>query len=489
MIYKPWVHEVLTAFFCSLSDMQGAWMEAHMRWTMIFAVLAFFFGAAYGTEREIALTVYNQNLGLVREIREMALEKGVNRMEFVDVASGIDPTSVHFRALSAPDAVSILEQNYEYDLIGSTKLMSKYLGRRIGVFAKEQQVHEGRLLSFAQGDIVLELDEGGIEVVKPNIVEHVRFPDLPEGLVTRPTLMWLLESEKAGRHRVEVSYLTSGVDWHTEYVGVSRKEDTELSLAGWVSIDNRSGATYEDAKVKLVAGDVHRVHPGRPVPNAMEYALAAKARSAPQFEEKAFFEYHLYTLGRRTTVKDNQIKQVSLFPGTQVRTEKVYGYDGARQADEVKVKLTFENSASAGLGMPLPEGILRLYKEDEDGALEFVGEDRIEHTPRDEKVEVTVGNAFDLVGERKVVEHRKIGDKVYEETVEVELRNHKDARVEILVTEHMRGTWEILKKSHDFEKEDAYTAVFRVPVEKDGEVKVRYTVRIVEGEMRVRILR
>jgi len=489
MTCKPWVHEVLTAFFVPYPILQEDGWRYDMRWAMIFAVLVFLGGVAYGAEREIALTVYNQNLGLVREIREMTLEKGANRVEFVDVASGIDPTSVHFRALTAPDAVSILEQNYEYDLIGSTKLMGKYLGRRIGVFAKEQRVHEGRLLSFAQGDIVLEPDGGGIEIVKPDVVEYVQFPSLPEGLVTRPTLVWLLESEKAGRHRVEVSYLTSGIDWHAEYVAVSRKEDTELLLAGWVSIDNRSGATYEDAKVKLVAGDIHRVYPVRPVPEARGYELAMAKRSAPQFEEKAFFEYHLYTLGRRTLVKDNQIKQISLFPGTKVRTKKVYGYDGARQGDEVKVKLTFRNSASDGLGMPLPEGIVRLYKEDEDGAPEFVGEDRIEHTPRDEKVEVTAGNAFDLVGERKVTEHRRIGDKVYEETVEIELRNHKESPVEIMVTEHMRGTWEILKKSHDFEKKDAYTAEFKVPVEKDGETKIRYTVRVMEGEVRVRVLR
>ena len=449
-----------------------------MRRMMIFVALMFLCGAAYGAEREISLTVYNQSLGLVREIREMTLAKGTNRMEFVDVASGIEPTSVHFRALTAPDAVSILEQNYEYDLIGSTKLMGKYIGKRIGLFAKENKVHEGRLLSFVQGDIVLEPDEGGIEIVKPDVVEYVLFPDLPEGLVMQPTLVWLLESQRAGRHRVEVSYLTSGIDWHAEYVAVSQKEDTELLLNAWVSIDNRSGATYEDARVKLVAGDVHRVSPIRPERGAMEYAVMAK-RAAPQFEEKAFFEYHLYTLGRRTTVKDNQIKQISLFPGAQVRTKKVYEYDGARDRESVKVKLTFRNSASDGLGMPLPEGVLRLYKEDDDGALEFVGEDRIEHTPRDEEVEVIAGNAFDLVGERKVLEHRRISDRAYEEKVEIALRNHKESRVEITVTEHIWGTWKIQRTSHEFERKDAYTVEFKVPVEEDGEVKVTYTVRVV----------
>jgi hypothetical protein len=246
-----------------------------------------------------------------------------------------------------------------------------------------------------------------------------------------------------------------------------------------VSVDNRSGATYVDAKVKLIAGEVHRVREERIPPRmAKGYAVEAAA-GAPQFEEKAFFEYHLYTLLRPATIKDNEIKQVSLFPSTGVKVDKIYTYDGARYEDKVRVELEFKNSEAAGLGMPLPQGKIRVYKEDVDKALEFVGEDKIDHTPKDEKVRVFLGNAFDIKGERQKMDFKKITDDVTDETYQIKLRNHKEEAVEVVVVEHLWSytQWEIREASHPYEKKDATTIEFKIGLDKDQEVILNYTVR------------
>lgn len=427
---------------------------------------------------EIALTVYNDDLGLVKDVRELTLKKGTNDLKFVEVAAQIDPTSVHFQSLTAPDKVALLEQNYEYDLVSASKMLEKYVDENIRIFAKDDKVYEGTLLSASGGDLVLKSRDGGIRVIRSKAVEGMEFPDLPEGLITRPTLIWSVDSKQAGTHRTEVSYLTTGIQWHAEYVAVTNKDDTALDLSGWVSIDNRSGATYKDAKLKLVAGTVHRVEEPRPI-RARRMALAMEKVARAPFEERAFFEYHIYALSRRATVKDQQIKQLSLFPNANVAVKKVYSYDGARDEKKVKVKLEFKNSKDAGLGLPLPKGKVRVYKRDVDEALEFIGEDRIDHTPKDEEVRLNVGDAFDVVGERKVTAHRKISDRVTEETVEIVLRNHKKASITVLVIEHLWGDWEILQSSVGYRKKDARTVEFDVPVEKNGEAKVEYRVRYV----------
>jgi hypothetical protein len=248
-------------------------------------------------------------------------------------------------------------------------------------------------------------------------------------------------------------------------------------LGGWVSLDNRSGATYRDAKLKLVAGDVHRVKPSPRVPEYVMRDATMAAKGVPQFEEKAFFEYHLYTLTRPATVKDNQIKQLTLFPDADVGVEKILLYDGIREGTKVKVNLEFENSKKNGLGIPLPQGKLRVYKRDQDQSLEFVGEDLIDHTPKDEKVRVFLGNAFDVVGERRQTELRKITDRSREETYEIKLRNHKENAIEVLAVEHLWGDWKITQSTHEYRKKDARTVEFPLPVPKDGETILTYTVR------------
>ncbi len=432
----------------------------------------------FSQDKEIGLTIYNSNLALVKDVRTLQLSKGISEIRFQDVAAQIDPTSVYFASVTAADKVAILEQNYEYDLVNASKILQKYVEQEIRLETKEGTAYSGTLLNASGKDVILREPDGGIKIVGRDAVENMAFPKLPDGLITRPTLVWSIDCQQAGNHKTEVGYLTSGIQWHAEYVGVANKDDTVLELSGWVSLDNKSGATYENAKLKLVAGDVHRAQDVRPLRKGRGYAEQLMATgAAPQFEEKAFFEYHLYTLQRPATVANNQIKQISLFPPTEAKVNKTYSYDGARNQKKVRVNLEFENKKKFGLGMPLPKGKVRVYKRDDDKSLVFIGEDFIDHTPKDEKVRVYVGNAFDVVGERIQKERKSIGKTAWEETWQIKLRNHKEESVQVTVIERLRFGWEILRKTHDYKKKDAATIEFNIVIPKDAEVVVEYVVR------------
>jgi hypothetical protein len=451
---------------------------------VIFFLLLFLSVSVQGEERKVSLTVYNQDLALVKEMRELSFESGRNEIKFTEVAEKIDPTSVHFQILNLADKVFLLEQNYQYDLVSSDKILEKYLDKKIQILTKGGKLYEGELLSFSSDNFSLKEKEGSIRILNRAEIVDLLFPSLPEGLITRPTLVWRLDSKIKGKQEAEVSYLTTGINWHAEYVAVVDKEDKALELSGWVSIDNRSGATYPEAKLKLIAGEVHRVverGPIRTMYKGAEAEMALGMAPPPTFEEKPFFEYHLYTLQFPSTVKDNEIKQISLFPSTSVKVNKIYTYDGAREAKKVKVNLEFLNSKEGGLGIPLPKGKLRVYKEDVDKSLEFVGEDLIEHTPKDEKIRVYLGDAFDIVGERSRTDFKRISDDVSEESYQVKLRNHKEEKVEVIVVEHLYPytNWEILESNFKYEKKDANTIEFKIPIEKNQEQIVNYKVRYV----------
>jgi hypothetical protein len=442
----------------------------------------------------VELTVYNQNLALVKDRRPLELEKGINEVAFAGVAAQMDPTSVHFRSLTDPQGTVVLEQNYEYDIVGTQKLIQKYLGQEIWLVTDDDTQYSGTLLSGA-GDIILQRGDGSVTVVKLDGVREFNFPELPEGLRTKPTLVWMLKSEQAGDHETELTYLTEGIHWEADYIVVLAQDDASLDLDGWVTINNRSGATYDNAKLKLIAGDIHRVaEPRLAAPQAM--FAEEKAVAAPQVEERAFFEYHLYEVQRPVTVRDNQTKQIEFASGTEVPAEKFFVYDGARTGywgwgpvtdpgygtasnPKVMVMLEFRNEEEGGLGIPLPKGKVRVYKEDVDGGSEFIGEDAIDHTPKDEALRLYLGDAFDIVGERKQMDFRKPGRRVIEESYEITLRNHKEEEVEVRVVEHMfRWTeWEILRSTQDYSKLDAQTIEFRLPLEVDGEATLEYTVR------------
>ncbi len=429
--------------------------------------------------RDLSLTVYNNDLGVVRDARTMAIEGGTHWLPFTDVPSRIDATSVHLKAVDG-GALEVLEQNYRYDLVDQESILERYLDQDIRVILEEGRLYEGKLLSYASGRIVLGLppEQGGVVILNPEKITDLQCPALPEGLVTRPTLEWLLRTGGSGDRQLEVSYLTGGFNWHAEYVAVVADGDAAMDLAGWVSVDNRSGATYPDAELQLVAGDVHRVAP--PAAKGMrraEMAVTALAEDT-QFAEEALFEYHLYTLGRRATLRDSETKQLSLFSPTTCKVRKLFESNPRRDGSKVRVVLETTNSESAGLGMPLPKGTLRVYKEDSRDRLQFVGEDQIDHTPRDEKIRVTVGNAFDLAVERTETDVRRISQTSREVDVKIEVRNRKEREdVEVVVQEDLYGDARVLRSSHEAVKKSASRVEFLVPV-KAGQVEtVTFTVR------------
>ena len=453
--------------------------------SFIFAVPAL--GAPFVTPGEstgIELTVYNTNMALVKDTRPLVLRKGVNQVRFEDVAAAINPTTVHFKSVSHPGACVIREQNYQYDLVSRAKLLEKYLGKQITIKEEHEDgketVTRGTLLSARDGMVVQAA--GKLLLTTPDRVE---LPSLPEGLITRPTLDWMVESKRGGRHQVEVSYITRAIQWGCDYVAVASAGDDKLDINGWVTINNTSGAAYPDAKLKLMAGDV-RVSPMgtfRGDRGPVGPAGPAGPRGERQFQEKAFFEYHMYSLNRKATVADKETKQIELLTASDIPVAKRYFFEGQTQRrdslgrSKAQVKLEFKNSKANHLGMPLPKGTVRVYKADEDKSLQFIGEDGIDHTPKDEIMRLYVGDAFDIVCERKVMSTRKIAARVTEQTVQLKVRNHKDDRIEITCVEHASGDWSITEESHPHVKKDGMTFEFGIPVEADGETTVAYTVR------------
>ncbi|HEU4369097.1 MAG TPA: DUF4139 domain-containing protein [Methylomirabilota bacterium] len=436
-------------------------------------------------QKDVVVTIYNGNLGLVKDVREVRLPVGLGEAQFMDVAALIDPTTVHLRSLSDPAGLRILEQNYEYDLLSSDKLLEKYVGRVVRLYQGDGTYHEAKLLSTAGP--VFEIN-GQIHL---GYSGRLVLPSLPENLVSKPTLVWLLRNLTGASQRVEASYLTGGITWKADYVMVVNDADTRSDLTGWVTIDNKSGATYANAALKLVAGDVNRARDGRRVGQLME--LAAKAAS-PQdarrdFASEGFFEYHLYTLDGRTTIKDRQTKQLALLSAADVPVVKHLMYYGAQEYyrttygmpvsnQKVAVLLELKNSKENRLGVPLPKGKVRVYKADGSGSQQFIGEDWIDHTPKDERVKIKLGDAFDVVGERTQKEWRKLGPGLWEVEWEISLRNHKTRAQTVTVIEPVPGDWQVLHSTHGWEKPEAHTLRFSLAVPQEGATKLVYRVRI-----------
>lgn len=429
----------------------------------------------------VELTVYNQDLALVKERRVLELPSGVGELRFTDVAALIDPASVWFRSLTDPK-VKVLEQNYEYDVISDAKLLQKYLGQKIRLATVKGETYEGYLVGTGANLIIASKPEGGeVKVINSGQIQGIFFPELPGGLVVRPTLVWLLSNpNRAGKQQVEVTYLTGGLSWKADYVATVNQTDDRLDLIGWVTLNNESGSEYKEAKLKLVAGEVNRVIEEKPEAAKVFLMRAAKEEVADAgFEEESFFEYHLYTLGRSTTIKNNQVKQVELLTAASIPVKKLFIYEGAINPDKVKVMLELKNSKENNMGMPLPKGRIRVQKADSEGSLQFIGEDRIDHTPKDEKVRVYMGNAFDIKGERIRTEVRELSKNSREESYRITLRNHKKEPVTVTAVEHLNrwSEWQIIKKDHDFVKTEAGKAEFTVTIPADGEKTINYTVR------------
>ena len=441
---------------------------------------------------------------LVRQERNVNLDQARSIVRFTDVAALIDPTTVSFTSLTDPEGARVIEQNYQFDLVSTEKVLQKYIDNEITVEQQrgdKTEIIDG-VLTSTSGNLILRKDDGSVRIV--NGYSAIRLPKLPGGLITKPTLVWDIATNKLGAHRTRVAYQTSGITWWADYnFTYSDGKDAnacKLDASAWVSIVNQSGGSYQDAKLKLIAGDVQRTQPA-PSPRMMLESRDAKmADAAPAFEEKFFFEYHLYTLGFPTTLPDNSTKQIELFPPARgVPCEKTLFYVGqaapyyhygnpmvernfgVEPNKKVDVFISFKNTKENKMGMPLPAGRIRVSKLDTaDNSLEFIGEDRIDHTAKNEKVSLKLGSAFDVVGERRQVDFRvDTNAKWMEEDIEIKIRNQKDEPVTVIVKESLYrwSNWKISKNSMAYNKQDAHSVNFPLKLAKGAEGIVRYTVR------------
>ena len=443
-------------------------------------------------QAELSLTVYNSDIALVRDVRNLQLARGVGNLRFMDIAATVNPATVHFRSITEPQQVSVLEQNYEYDLLEPDKLLRKYVGREVTLMRNRQvdgttrqEEVKALLLSYNTQPVW----KIGNEIVTGIGADHIRFPELPDSLYSRPTLIWTVQNDGVAKHRVEASYLAGRLAWNADYVLTVARDDKAADLNGWVTLTNNSGTAFRNARLQLVAGDLNRVRNElRKMADMAQRAPAAAAESV--MTQEAFSDYHLYTVGRKTTINNAQTKQVSMLEGTDVPVVKRYVVEGQNYyyhnqrhpgsplKDLVQVYYQFKNEAKAGLGLPMPAGVLRVYQQDSKGGMQFVGEDRINHTPKDETLNVKIGNAFDVVCERNQIDFEKIASNVYEFEYEIALRNHKATPIVVEVNEPIGGTWRMVRTSHEHTKTAAWAAQFKVPVAAEGEAMLKYRVRV-----------
>lgn len=445
-------------------------------------------------QQEVAVTIYNEDLALVRDLRQVILPQGPVSLALREVSAKIRPETALLRSVKNPGQLIILEQNFDFDLLTPHKLLEKYVGRDVLLVRTHPETGEdsyesARVLAANEG-VVLQVGDR----IETGVPGRLVFSDVPETLRDRPTLVVDLENRAAGKHMVELSYLTGGLAWRADYVAELNPDDSRLDLSGWVTLTNHSGTTYDDALLQLVAGDVNRVQDETAMRRDLMMEAGVVKSAAPQMEQESLFEYHLYTLQRPTTIKDNQTKQVSLLNASQVPVDKEFRLQGrphyyrSQQGDlgqklKVGVFVEFDNRKQAGLGMPLPKGVVRVYKQDRQGRPQFIGEDRIDHTPENETVRLKLGDAFDVTASRKQTDFRKLGgDSQYnyrfESAYQITLKNAKEEAVVVTVAEPVPGDWRVLQESHRHEKAAADTARWKIDVPAKGEAVLTYRVEV-----------
>ena len=448
---------------------------------------------------QVSLTVYNAGTALVIDRRTFDLKQGLNEIQFTDVAAQIDPTSVNFKSVTDPNTY-VVEQNYRYDLVGSSALLQRYIDEQIRVITADGTIYEGRLLN-GSGEIILMTESGEVVVVNYSSIRDIQFPQLPDGLITRPTLVWLVESSIDGPQEVEVTYLTSGVSWQADYNIILNADESALDLTGWVTLNNSSGATFTDAQLKLVAGDLNRVVYGQAggggYGNEEAYPYPT---TAPAVQQRDLFEYKLYEISRRVTIQNNETKQIEFVTGTAIPATKFYVFDaltdayyydylyyggpvidqtyGQSVSSDIKTHVEFSTDEE-GLNADVPAGRVRLFKKDTDGSALLIGEDSVDHTPKGETIQLYVGNAFDLVGERLQTDFQYSGYLQLDESFTIKLRNRKDDQpVEIRVVEHLFrwSEWQIVESNQEYTKASSNTIEYRVIVNPGEEAQIDYTV-------------
>ena len=449
-------------------------------------------------QKALAVTIYNSDLALVKDQRTVRLSKGDARLAFEEVSTQIRPETALLRDLTERNGFWVAEQNFDFDLLTPEKLLDKYVGRQVTVVRAQPNPDSAGAKEIRETATVLSTN-GGVVLQYPDRIEtgingRIVYPDVPSNLRARPTLVISLHSPAEKAQTLELSYLTGGLSWKADYVANLASDEKSLDLSGWVTLTNQSGIAYPDATLQLVAGDVNRVQPRR---NFDEMGYMAKAAAAPapaQMAEQSLFEYHLYTLDRPTTLAANQTKQVALLSASSVPVTKElvlegtpYYYQGSygELGDKLKVGVfvSFDNKEANHLGMPLPKGIIRVYKQDSEGRAQFVGEDSIDHTPKNETVKLKLGESFDVTGHRKQTDYKNLGrdDKrrqVSESAYEIRLKNAKKEAATVTVREPIPGDWEMVSSSLPFTKPASGTAEFKVPVPAEGETVLTYRVRV-----------
>jgi len=447
------------------------------------------------------VTVYNQGFGLVKELRTLNLKQGRQTVAIEDVASMIEPTSVGIRSLTDPNGLDVLEQNYQYDLISPLAILNKSVGQKvtfIRTIGTTKDTLTGTLLSAptaivgttdgnqsTYNGLVIKTDDGRI-VLDPT--GEIQVNSIPDGLISKPTLLWDLESAKGGDNQVELSYITQGISWRADYVLNLTPDNKTADLRGWVTMDNQSGATFRDAKLKLLAGDVNRAQPNAVAPREMMFKAASAGRGGAGFEEEALFEYHLYTLQRPATIKNREIKPLSLLERKGVKVQKNLNVnftfcrqvpsesgDGSAKLNP-SVELEFKNTQENGLGIPIPKGILKVYQTDKSGSVQMLGEDNIDHTARNESIKLKVGRAFDVVANRKRTDFKRLSDRSFRQTFEIEVRNRKQTDETVTVIESAYGQWKVVSKNTEFTKLSNERLQFIVKLAPDETKKIVYTI-------------
>jgi hypothetical protein len=445
-------------------------------------------------QKEVAVTIYNDNLALVKDQRKVKLKGGLNSLALRDVSAQIRPETALLRSLTAAGSLSILEQNFDFDLLTPQKLLEKYVGRNVSVIrtnpASGVETSEQAQVLSANNGIVLKIGDR-IETGFPG---RIVYNDVPLNLRDRPTLVVQLQNRGITEQDVELSYLTSGLGWKADYVAELNPAEDRLDLSGWVTLNNTSGTSYRNVRLQLVAGDVNRVLEQRPSALEMRMKTMTMDAVAAPMKEESLLEYHLYTLELPTTIAENQTKQVSLLSATGVPARKEWVLRGADyyyqssygdlgQKLKVGVFIEFDNKESAHLGMPLPKGILRVYKKDSAGNAQFIGEDSIDHTPKNELVRLKLGEAFDVTADKKQTDFKKLpnpakGNSAFESAYEIVLKNAKKEKVTVTVLEPIPADWKILKSSHPSEKASSNTAVWHIEIPAEGKTTLTYRVQV-----------
>ena len=451
--------------------------------------LFFLFETSFSQTEKIStqLTIYNDNFALIHEERNVNLNEGINKIIIDEIPSTIDGTSLYFESKTAKDKVKILEQNFHFDLVHQGKLLEKYLNKevefvRFDETTKKEISFFGKLLSTGftlsgidyhnNGNMIAEIN-GKIEIAP---IGRLLLPSLPEGLITKPQLEWMLENSLKGKHNVEMSYLAKGISWNANYVARLSEDDKKIDLIGWVTISNSCGTSFQNANLKLVAGDVNIVKEKMQYDRNMTLGIETFGASS-QFEQKEFFEYKLYSLQRKTNLNNNETKQIEFISSNEIPVKKSFIYDGTRR-EKVGVFVNFKNDEKSKLGIALPKGIVRVYKKDDEEKEQFIGEDEISHTSKDEEIKLYLGNAFDIVGQRVRKNVEEVRRREFSETIEITLKNHKKEDIEILVYEHPNefSKWQILESNEKWEKISNGEIKFTLKIPKDGEKTILYTI-------------